>query len=361
MKRNVQKLLAVLLAVAALCGCDKEPKAQNSSIFSNAMEDYQAGRLEPAEAGFKNVLKENPSHYLAHFQLATLLQDNRKDYIGALIHYQAYLDARPETDKTTLAQDRSARCKDLLIAEYAQKAGVRPQRDGNGADIRKLESDNARLASELDRVKKENGNLRYLVKNLGSSGAKAASGSSSISAEAKKLLAELREDGDEKAPSRTIIPTDTELLDDDGESRPLVASKDVKNQIADIKRGERSGPSRPTPIKKPALAKDDVSGPPRPPAIKKPPLIVDNSPAPTPTPTAGSVRTGGLNGLLGGGNKTPASNRPETYVVQPGDTLMHIAARFYGSRSKWRAIQDANKATIPANGDLKVGQTIKLP
>ncbi len=360
-KRNVQILIVGLLAAAVLCGCDKESQAQNSSIFSNAMEDYQAGRIDPAEAGFKNVLKENPSHYLAHLKLAMLLQDDRKDYMGALIHYQAYLDTRPETDTTPIAQDRSACCRDLLIAEYAQKAGVSAQKGGNGADIRKLESDNSRLASELDRVKKENDNLRYIVKSLGSSGGKAIGGSSSISAEAKKLLAELQEDGDEKASSRTIIPTDTELLDDDGESRPVVASREVKNQIADIKRGEKSGPSRPTPIKKPALANEDVSGPARPPAIRKPPLIVDNSPAPGPTPAAGSVRTGGLNDLLGGGNKKSASTRPETYVVQSGDTLMHIAARFYGSRSKWRAIQDANKATIPATGDLKVGQTIKLP
>ena len=40
---------------------------------------------------------------------------------------------------------------------------------------------------------------------------------------------------------------------------------------------------------------------------------------------------------------------------------MHIAARFYGSRSKWRDIRNANLAIIPADGRVKEGQTIKLP
>jgi hypothetical protein len=40
---------------------------------------------------------------------------------------------------------------------------------------------------------------------------------------------------------------------------------------------------------------------------------------------------------------------------------MKTAARFDGSRSKWRDIQKANVITIPADGRVKAGQTIKLP
>ncbi len=53
--------------------------------------------------------------------------------------------------------------------------------------------------------------------------------------------------------------------------------------------------------------------------------------------------------------------RPDTYKVQPGDSLQRIAQRFYGSRSKWRDIQKANIATIPADGRLRVGQELRLP
>ena len=354
-KKTTFKHLAVahgLLAaaiMAGMCGCDRIPgsgadqeaRARSSSVFANAMEDYQAGRVDAAIAGFEHVLKDDPTLYLAHFQLATLLQDARKDYMGALVHYRAYLDMRPETDKTTLAQERSGRCKDLLVAEYAQKGGVAPNRKGDDAVIRRLESENTRLAAEADRLKKENKNLRYLVSQMGSSG---AARKPQMNAEVKKLLAELRETEveDESSRRKPVIPTDAQLLDDDGEDAPVIASKDAKKQIAEAKREDSVVKAGPAPI-------------------VKPPLIVDNSPAPDPKPATAAARTGGLNGLLGGDKKAAAPSRPDTYVVQPGDTLMHIAARFYGSRSKWRDIRNANLATIPADGRVKEGQTIKLP
>ena len=343
-------VFAAAIAVG-LCGCDRlsgtgadqEARARSSSVFANAMEDYQAGRVDAAIAGFEHVLKDDPTLYLAHFQLATLLQDARKDYMGALVHYRAYLDMRPETDKTTLAQERSGRCRDLLAAEYAQKGGIVPNRKGDDAAIRKLEAENTRLAAEADRLKKENKNLRYLVAQMGASG---AGQKPQLNAEVKKLLAELHETEAKDEPSRRrpVIPTDAQLLDDDGGDSPVIASEDAKKQIADAKRESPSDKIRPAPI-------------------VKPPLIVDNSPAPDPKPAtaAGTARTGGLNGLLGGDKKAAAPSRPDTYVVQPGDTLMHIAARFYGSRSKWRDIRNANLAIIPADGRVKEGQTIKLP
>jgi LysM repeat protein len=184
-----------------------------------------------------------------------------------------------------------------------------------------------------------------------------------LTAEVKKMLADLRVSDDEEPRRKSIIPTDKELLDDEGEDGPIVSSPEVKEQIAKVKREEASGATRPAPIKTPALSPDELSDASRPPPIKKPPLIIDNTPAPEPKPAAGTAtaRTGGLNGLLGGEKKAAAPSRPDTYVVQPGDTLMHIAARFYGSRSKWRDIRNANLATIPADGRVKEGMTIKLP
>jgi nucleoid-associated protein YgaU len=54
----------------------------------------------------------------------------------------------------------------------------------------------------------------------------------------------------------------------------------------------------------------------------------------------------------------------DTYVVQQGDTLSGIAARYYGSavREKWMAIYEANKAVIGDNPSLiKPGQELKIP
>ena len=331
-------------AVAFLCGpcgCTPSVDTPTSSVRANAMEDYQAGRFDAAIAGFEHVLKSDAKDWMAHFQLAQLLQNERKDYLGAIVHFKLYLDMRPPDDKTTLAADRIEECKNMLLADHARKNGAVPTRAPSPAAAdKKLTEDNARLTAELARLRSENKNLRYLLASLG----EADKGRpSSLGAEAKKILAELRVAPDaEEARRRSIIPTDKELLEDDSDDGPLVSSSSVKDQISKMKRDEASDATRP-------------------PVIKKPPVIVDNSSEPDPKPVPGAARSGALDGLLGGGKKTSDAARPSTYVVQNGDTLMTIAARFYGSRSKWRDIQKANIATISADGRVKAGQTIKLP
>lgn len=357
-------IVATLAAafLCGLCGCGQPTDVpNNSSVRANAMEDFQAGRIDAAIAGFKHVLKSDPKDYLAHFQLATLLQEQRKDYQGALVHFSLYLDMRPAEDKTTLAADRIEECKSMMLAEHARKNGITPPRKVDPADgEKKLSADNSRLSAEVARLQKENKNLRYLLSGLGSSG---KGRTPNLSAEAKKLLEELNVSDAEDQRRRPLIPTDKELLDDDGDDGPLVASPAVKSQISKVKREEAGGQPRPSAIQKPAIPADEMSGPAQPPPIRKPPLIIDRpaDSGPKPAGVAGTARSGGLNGLLGGGKKPEPPSRPDTYVVQPGDTLMTIASRFYGSRSKWRDIREANKATIPLNGSVRAGLTIKLP
>ena len=351
-----------VLAVACLCGllgCSQAVDTPSSSVRANAMEDCQAGRYDAAIAGFEKVLKSDPKDHLAHFQLATLLQEQRKDYLGALVHFRLYLDMRPPDDKTTLAADRIEECKSMLLPEKSRKDGGAPARaTAAPAADKKLSADNDRLSKEVARLRDENKNLRFLLSKMGESNRGRAP---ALTADVKKMLADLRVSDDEEPRRKSIIPTDKELLDDEGEDGPIVSSPEVKEQIAKVKREEASGATRPAPIKKPELLPDELSGATRPPPIKKPPLIIDNSSEPDPKPVPKAARSGALDSLLGGGRKDSDPARPSTYVVQPGDSLMKIAARFYGSRSKWRDIQKANVITIPADGRVKAGQTIKLP
>ena len=354
--------IAATLAIACLCGllgCSQAVDTPSSSVRANAMEDYQAGRFDAAIAGFEHVLKSDPKDYLAHFQLATLLQEQRKDYLGAIVHFRLYLDLRPADDKTTLAADRIEECKNMLLGEQTRKKGGAPVQTASAAAAEKKRAEeNVSLSREVARLREENKNLRYLMSKLGEANKGRAP---ALTAEVRKMLADLRVSDDEEPRKRSIIPTDKELLDDDGDDGPLVSSPEVKDQISKVKREDASGATSPARIVKPALPSDDLSGAARPPAIKKPPLIVDNSPEPDPKPVPGGARGGALDGLLGGGKKSSDAARPSVYVVQPGDNLMNIALRFYGSRSKWRDIQKANMTTIPADGRVKAGQTVKLP
>ena len=46
-----------------------------------------------------------------------LLQDYRKDYMGAIYHYRQYERLRPDSEKKALLRDRTRVCQQLLVAQ----------------------------------------------------------------------------------------------------------------------------------------------------------------------------------------------------------------------------------------------------
>lgn len=50
-----------------------------------------------------------------------------------------------------------------------------------------------------------------------------------------------------------------------------------------------------------------------------------------------------------------------TYTVKKGDDIKSIAKNYYGAKSEWRQIYDANKDVIPSSKKLKAGTTLVLP
>ena len=353
---------ALLLGLAVLAtGCDRnmsiaeiEAKERTSGLYTTAMEDLQAGRTDPAIRAFEQVLAQEPRNYSAHFQLATLLQDIKKDYIGAISHYKSYLLFRPTSDKATIASDRMRVCDTLLGAEYLRKAGGKP--------TEKLSEENAKLADEVrkfkEQIKRLEGQLakaqaqveqltaankRY-QRQVASIGADAEGGAPRKGAVTKEALAELRALADEQQ-RRKLRPTDAELLDDDSppEDRPLL-SAEAKRLREESEKDEKDTPRRAT---QPAQGAKPDAG----------------TTAATPgTPAKGMTGGGALDSFWANkGDQKKGASRPETYVVQPGDTLSKISRRFYGTPAKWRAIREANKAIIPFDGRVTAGQEIRLP
>lgn len=355
MKLRMMERAGCLLALLAVgfWGCDKGPtlseveaRERSSRLFANAMDDLNAGRTDAAIAGFEQVVRQEPKAYSAHFQLATLLQDVRKDFIGAIAHYRDYLAMRPSSDKATVAQDRLKICETLLSAEYIRKAG------GSATD--KLSSDNEKLMSEkaalvaqvkkmdvelasakkqIDKLTAENKMRKHLLEKLEAADITSAPNRASTSA--KEALAELKAmENEEKR--RRIRPTDAELLDED-ETPPAAVGKsdEVKKLLADADRETKADAQKPQAKKAP-----------------KELLLAGD----------GKTPEGALPGLFSGKQKkSDSAARPETYVVQDGDTLFKISTKFYGGNHMWRKIRDANRAVIPQDGRVRVGQEIKLP
>lgn len=74
--------------------------------------------------------------------------------------------------------------------------------------------------------------------------------------------------------------------------------------------------------------------------------------APVATPIPGKK-------LDGGQKPIPPGTR--TYVVQSGDTMASIAAKFYKNKARWKDIQDANFYSTAGTPKIKAGQTLIIP
>jgi len=58
---------------------------------------------------------------------------------------------------------------------------------------------------------------------------------------------------------------------------------------------------------------------------------------------------------------TPVQGKEEYYVIVKGDTLSHIAQRYYGKASRWPDIFEANREVIQDPDKIFPGQKIRIP
>lgn len=50
-----------------------------------------------------------------------------------------------------------------------------------------------------------------------------------------------------------------------------------------------------------------------------------------------------------------------THTVAKGDTLMSLSLRYYGTRSRWRDIYQANRGAMKNEGDIRIGSQLTIP
>jgi len=65
--------------------------------------------------------------------------------------------------------------------------------------------------------------------------------------------------------------------------------------------------------------------------------------------------------VQGGSASTEESIGEQTYTVQKGDTLSHVAQQFYGKASGWNRIFEANRDQLDDPDLIKPGQVLKIP
>lgn len=83
------------------------------------------------------------------------------------------------------------------------------------------------------------------------------------------------------------------------------------------------------------------------PGVQNPPVSDPTIDAPRQAPTAPTA--------------PPPSASRRKHTVAKGDTLFSLAQRYYGNRSRWRDIYAANRDTMRAENDLRIGMELRIP
>ena len=364
MKRNSIATVALFALLAASASFADMTEERRSRTYQSAMADYLAGRLDAAIDGFEKAIEANGNNASARFQMACLLQDHRKDWLGAICSYREYLRLEGRSDKAPLAKERMAQCERELAAALADKYSIATSasQEKTNEQIQKALADTEKkVASTLKTLEdaqkrmavleRENARLRRQLRSIGEDGGGASAPKDMVTA---RELLDGEDDDTAAAPARISNALRDE---DDGAAAP--------NGIggADVADDGKTGPSgRMNPA---AFEPDDPSTGLRQGLADAKKLVKEDESGP-------ELLQNGNNGEPGGrkladfarhddGKTKDRGDRPATYVVQDGDSLYRIARRFYGKESAWKAIRDANKAVISTDGRVKTGQTIVLP
>lgn len=307
---------ACFAAVVLCAGCEKsmseiEVRERGGAACEKAMADYQAGRLAEAVAGFEKAIRIDPATAgYAHFQLATILQDNKKDYIGAIAHYREYAAMHPAADKAEMAKARAALCESLLRAEYLKNGP-----DGSAEIIEALKATNAVLKAELAKTAQS---LEKAEKTIQTRDRELEN--------MRKFLSKTGEDETLPGKPKTYDKSEALALSSDAHS----SLKEMSAQIADLKN-----------------------------ELKELDEMEVKPSAPLATNVTNKVPF--EFGPKDAKNKSAKEPRPEFYVVCEGDTLFSIARKFYGKQSMWIKIREANKTLISSDNRIVPGQKLKLP
>lgn len=337
----------ILFAAAllfAFAGCDGSTSAEyrqerSDENYQRGVNEYRAGRIDEAVKYLSEAIRSSPANASARFQMAVILQEAKKDYLGALCNYTEYIRIAEDRDKASIARDRKIICEKLLLAALAADNGIGVDRNAvkeletAKADlavaekrIAELTAKNEKDAKRLGTLERENASLSRMLKRLGDTE------DESVSARPAKIARPASSIQDNAQTSLAVKTAAAAAVDASEKEKPLALNPEAKALFEqEEEEGRASGSSiLPQAPRVKGAAKE----------------------------TAGNKPETSPNAFY----KTPGNvARPEFYIVEHGDTLMKIAKKFYGDKSAWKKIREANKSVVPVSGGVKAGDKLRLP
>ncbi|MDD3179838.1 MAG: LysM peptidoglycan-binding domain-containing protein [Opitutaceae bacterium] len=316
-----------LLGLGGLAGCAEGNRRlavaseMDEPDFRRGQALVKAGRNQEALVAFQRVMaRRGEDAPESHLEVGLLYLQHIKDPILAIYHFNQYVRLRPNSPQTPLVKQRI----DTARREFARTLPAQPL----DSQFERLD-----LLAAIDRLKQENEMLKgQIVAMKGGLGGDLAVMSPDSVSEAPV--------GEDSAPAAEA----------DAEEPAAVTF-----QVGGLTGAVPTVHARSTVPGRPAARAPVLSAPPR----REPPSVAASGSGAlsrreaSPGQPAPAVATGPAPSATRGGR---------IHVIGPGDTLMNLALRYYGSRSKWRDVLAANRDQLAsADSPLKIGMKLKIP
>jgi tetratricopeptide (TPR) repeat protein len=161
--RTVQSGLALVLAVASLAttGCSaswRDTREERDPLLRRARERRTAQDIPGSIELYQRALDKKPGLARAHLELGAIYDQNQRDYVRAIYHYQRYLELQPAAEKKELVQE-------LIRHAHLSFAASLPDRPNEAVrEIAMLKQEISALHQELERVRAGAHRPRFLLR-----------------------------------------------------------------------------------------------------------------------------------------------------------------------------------------------------
>jgi tetratricopeptide (TPR) repeat protein len=195
-------VLAGLCLVLAGAGClpgvaRLDQRDRKEPLMQRAQTLVSEGNVEAAIESYRKALDIDHNLVRAHLDLALLLHDANKDYVGAIYHYRRYLTLRPDTQKRKMIETRISNARQLFAATMNEQLAAR----GPAPDLPSVgpapasQSEDSLLVRELEEMRVELKNAQLELAEIKNENAALLRHTRSL----QQQVASLRERGEQVA------------------------------------------------------------------------------------------------------------------------------------------------------------------
>jgi LysM repeat protein len=302
-KPNMLFFGSVLTISILLTGCDLLTVSQTGRNIREGNEAMVRGEVQRALQHFEAALDGTMLSAEAHYRLGLLYEDQLKNEVGALHHFERYLELAPQGQFATDVKGYVDRLRLVIVSRLAD-GPVMPAREAT-----RLKNENLALRQQLTDLRQHST----------TTGRGAAPAKASAPTPAPKPVATPAAAPPAMIVAATPPPTTAPAIPSEPEVRRAVPVS-----------GTLPGDARATDV-----------------APRVQPVAVGAGAAGLAPATTAAAPAGGA--------------AVRTYKVESGDTLAGIARKYYKNSGQWQKIAEANKGTLSDPTKLKPGMVLVIP